>query len=87
MAYKIRCLENKLIEDNKETIRFYLSRSIIKKIKRNGNYFIIVLKDARGCMMRRLGYFEILNVTNKTKIFGGAGGKHRECLLKRLDAV
>ena len=83
MTYKLRCLPNKLIEDNGKEVRFLLSRYIIRKIKAGGNYFILSLKDERGRAIKSLGHFEIKEVTRKRRKFGGSGGTHRECILKR----
>jgi hypothetical protein len=85
MTQKIRCLPNKLVNDQGKTVRFLLSGYMIKKIMEGGNYFMISMKDQNGNMQDRLGYFEILKVTDKEQMFGGLGGLHKECILKRLD--
>ena len=84
MTLKVRSLPNKLISEDKDTILFYLSEFMIDKIKKDRNYFILALKNDHGNVLRHLGYFEIIRVSRNKKEFGGSGGTHKECELKRL---
>lgn len=85
MTRKIRSLPNKLIRDDGKTILFYLSDFMIGRIKSDGNYFMIALKNDNGNVIKHLGYFEIIEVHKKKKWeCGGSGGTHRECVLSRF---
>ena len=83
MTLKLRSLTNKFIADNGKEVRFLLSKYMIRKILKGGNYFILALRDKSNNIVKRLGYFEILRATKKTKKWAGSGGLHKECILKR----
>ena len=83
MTLKLRSLPNKLVEDNGKEVRFLLSKYMIRKILKGGNYFILSLRDKSNSIIKRMGYFEIIKVTKKVKKWAGSGGLHKECILKR----
>ena len=85
MTLKIRALPNKIIKEEGSLITAWISQYMIKEIQKDHNCFIFALRTPHGNVIRRLGVFEILKIGKKKFEFGGSGGEHRECFLKKLD--
>jgi len=84
MTLKIRCLENKIIKEEGDRITAWISQYMIGEIQKDRNCFIFATRNEHGNVIRRLGVFEILKVGKKKHEFGGSGGEHRECKIRRM---